>query len=100
MITQATNQTEEHKSKMASLEENLVLLNNIKQYISTKTLSPREVKNCQETVDSVTERNDRAPLELRYMEYTENKDKERLVEDLCRELVHRIHITCMEERSS
>ena len=91
LITQATNQTEEHKSKMASSEENLVLLNNIKQYISGKTLLPREVKNCQETVKTVTEHNDQAPLELCYMEHTENKDKERLVEELCGEMLSKNH---------
>ena len=31
LITQATNQTEEYKSDMTSLQENLVLPNNIKQ---------------------------------------------------------------------
>ena len=91
LVTQATNQTEEHQSKMTSLEENIVLLNNIEQYISGKTLLPREVKNCKETVDSVTEHNDQAPLELCYMEYTENKDKERLVEELFGEMLLKNH---------
>ena len=100
MISEASNQTEEHKSKITSLEENLVLLNNIKQYISTKTLSPSEMKNCQETVNSVIEHNDQAPLELRYMGYPGTKNREQLVEEMCRELVQRIHITCMEERLS
>ena len=51
----------------------------------------RQVKNCQETVDTVTEHNDQAPLELRYMEYTENKDKERLVQELCGEISRKNH---------
>ena len=91
MIQEAENQKENSKSMMTSLEENLVLLNNIKQYIRSKTLSLREVKNCQETVDTVTERNEHAPLELCYMEYTENKDKERLMLELCGEMSLRNH---------
>ena len=86
MIQEAENQKEKSRSKITSLEENLDLLNNIKQYISSETLSPTEIKNCQETVDSVTEHNDKAPLELWYMEYTENKEKQRLVQELCGEL--------------
>ena len=89
MIRQATNQMEEHKREMTSLQDNLVLLNNIKQYIRSKTLSTREVKNCQETVDSITEHNDHSPLELCHMGYTEKKDKERFVEELCGELARK-----------
>ena len=89
MIQEAENQKEESRNKMTSLEENLVLLNNIKQYISRETLSLREVKNCQETVNTVTEHNDQAPLELCYMEYTANKDREQLVDELCGELLHK-----------
>ena len=84
MIRKATNQMEEHKREMTSLEENLVLLNNIKQYIRSKTLSPKEVKNCQETVNGIKEHNEHALLGLCYMEYTEGKDKERLVQEVWR----------------
>ena len=91
MIQEAENQKEKSRSKMTSLEENLVLLDNIKQYLSRETHSWKQVKNCQETVDSVTEHNDRAPSELYYMEYTENKDKEQLLEELCGEMLRKIH---------
>ena len=91
VIQEAENQMEKHKSKMTSLEENLVLLNNIMQYTSRETPSLRQAKNCQETMDSVAEHNDQAPLELCYMEYTENRDKEGLVQGLCGELSRRNH---------
>ena len=85
LIRQAANQTEESRNEMTSLEENLVLLNNIKQYAGRETPSLREIQNYQETVSSVTENNP-TPFELHFMEYTENKDIERLVEELCGEL--------------
>ena len=44
IIREAINETEEHKIEMTSLEENLVLLNNIKQYVRSKTLSLRASK--------------------------------------------------------
>ena len=100
MIRQATNQTEEYKSDMTSLQENLVLLNNIKQYNRTNTLSPTEVKKCQETVKTVTEHNDQAPLVLCYMGYTENKDKERLVQELCGEMSRRNHNIRLPDKQS
>ena len=83
MIQEAENQMEKHKSKVRSLEENLVLLNNVMQYTSRKTPTPTQAKNCQEIVDSVTEHNDQVPLELYYMEYMKNKDRERLAQELC-----------------
>ena len=91
LIRQAENQTEEAENKMASVEENLNLLENIKQYVSRETLSSREVKNYQEAVNSVTEHNHQAPLELYYMEYSGNKDKEQQVEELCGELMRKKH---------
>ena len=100
MITQATNQMEEYKREMTSLQENLVLLNNIKQYISTNTLSLIEVKKCQETVKTVTKHDDQAPLVLRYMEYTENKDRERLVKELCGEMSRRNHNIKLPDKQS
>ena len=42
-------------------------------------------------MDSVIEHNDQEPLELRYMEYTEYKDKERLVQELCGEISRKNH---------
>ena len=91
LIQEAENQTEESRSKMTSLEENLILLDNIKQYVGREPLLSREVKNYQEAVNSVTEHNDHAPLQLHYVEYTGNKDKERLVEELCGEFSHKNH---------
>ena len=84
LIRQAANHTEDSRSKMASVEEKLILLNNIKQKTNRGTPSQREVKNYQEAVNGVS---DQAPLELHYLEFTENKDRERLMEELCGELV-------------
>ena len=58
------------------------------------------MKKCQETVKTVTEHNDQAPLVLRYMEYTENKDKDRLVEKLCGEMSHRNHNKNLPDKQS
>ena len=86
MIQEAENQKEESRSKMTPIEESLVVLNNLKQNLNREKTSPGEVKNYQETVNTITEQNDRAPLEVYYMEYTENRDKERLVQELCGEM--------------
>ena len=89
LIQEAENQTIESRSKMVSVAENLILLDNIKQYTSRETLLPKEVKNYQEAVNSVKEHNIHAPLELYYLEYTASKDNERLVEELCGELLRK-----------
>ena len=70
LIRQVENEAEESRSKMVSVAENLILLDNIKQYTGRETLSPKEVKNYQEAVNSVKEHNIHAPLELYYLEYT------------------------------
>ena len=43
------------KSEMTSLEESLSLLNNIKQYLDKETLSPTDVRDCEETIEKITE---------------------------------------------
>ena len=91
MIQEAENQKKESRSKMTSLQESLIVLNDLKQQLNRETISAKQVKNCQETVDSVVEHNDLAPLEVYYMEYTENRDKDRLVQELCGELSRRSH---------
>ena len=91
LIQEADNLTEESRSKMTSLEENLILLNNIKQYINKETVSPREVKNYYEAVNRVTDHKDHVPFELYYVEYTKSKDKEKLVKELCGELSRTNH---------
>ena len=81
-------------NEMTLLEENLVLLNNIKQYVDEETLSAGDVKNYQDTVDSITQHTDYAllgPRTYEFIEYTENKDRERLVEELCGQLIRRKH---------
>ena len=81
-------------NEMTSLEDNLILLSNIQQYVNDEMLSPRDVKNCQDTVSSITQHTDYTLLGQRtygFMEYTENKDKEKVVEELCGQLTRRKH---------
>ena len=80
------------KSEMTSLEESLSLLNNIKQYLDEETLSPRDVRDCEETIKKITEHIDHiltTPPSKEYVVYIENKRKDRLVEELCGELMQR-----------
>ena len=98
LIADALKQKEVSSSRsgneMTSLEENLVLLSNIKQYMNKETLSPREVRIYQDTVNSVVQHTDYAllgPRTYEFMAYTENRDKERLVEELCGQLTRRKH---------
>ena len=82
------------KSEMTSLEESLSLLNNIKQYLDEETLSQRDVRDCEETIESKTERIDHiltTPPSKEYIEYIENNGKDKLVEELCGELMQRNH---------
>ena len=93
LLGEASTQIEDSKGQMMSLEENLVLLNNIKQYVRSKTLSLKEVKNCRETVDNVSEHHDHTEPKLYYLEYTVNKDQEQLVEELFGKLSRVNHTT-------
>ena len=96
MIRQATNQKEEARREMTSLEENLTLLNNVKVHVDEETLTPRDVKNYQETLDSIKQHTEQIPSEPRvnvYMEltYTPFRNKEWLLGQLCGKLQPRNH---------
>ena len=94
MIRQATNQKEESRHEMMSLEENLTLLNNVKVHVDEETLSPGDVKSYQETLDSIKQHTEQIPSEPRvnvYMEYMYLTDKEWLIGQLCGKLQLRNH---------
>ena len=56
------------------MDENLVLLESIKQYVGKKTLTAKDVRIYQETVKSIAEYSD--------LENTEKKIRERRAKDL------------------
>ena len=98
LIAVAANQKDKSsariKSEMTSLEESLNLLNNIKQYLDEETLSPRDVRNCEETIEKITEHIDHiltTPPGKEYIVYIENKRNDRLVVELCGKLMQRNH---------
>ena len=102
MIRQATNQKGESRCEITSLEENLTLLNNIKIHIDAETLTPRDVKSYQETLDSIKQHTEQIPSEPRvnvYMEYSYRTDKEWLVGELCGKLQPRNYSTDSQTRN-
>ena len=79
-------------NKMTSLKENVLLLNHMKLHMEPEAVSQKDVENYQETLDSITQHTHRTLFgagSYEYLEYTENKEKERLVKLLRGELTRK-----------
>ena len=95
LIAVATNQKKESRSEMTLLDENLALLNNIKLHVDKEALTLEDVKNCQETASSIIQHTNHTLFEPRnylHLEYKDCKGKERLVEQLCGELIKKQYL--------
>ena len=80
------------EENLASLEENLTLLNNIKGHLDEEDLNQTDVENYLETLDSIKQHADHIPSEASspvYMEYQYYLDKQWLVGQLCGKLVQK-----------
>ena len=101
MIREVTNQKEESRREMTSLDENLTLLNNVEVHLDEETLTAKDVKCYQETLDSIKQHTEQIPSEPRvdvYMEYSHFTDKEWLIGQLCGKLQPRNHSTDSQTR--
>ena len=95
LIAVATNQKKESRSEMTLLDENLALLNNIKLHVDKEALTLGDVKNCQETASSIIQHTNYTlfePCNYLHLEYKDCKGKERLVEQLCGELIRKQYL--------
>ena len=94
LIAMAANQKEESRREMTSLDENLVLLTNIKRHIDEEKLSTGIIKDYKETLNSIKQHTEQILSEPHidvYIEYTYLTDKEWLVGQLCGKLQTRNH---------
>ena len=95
LIAVATNQKKESRSEMTSLEKNLDLLASIKMHVDKEALTLGDVKNCKETVSSIIQHTNHTlfePCNYLHLEYKDCKGKERLVEELCGQLIRKQYL--------
>ena len=95
LIAVATNQKKESRSEMTSLEKNLDLLASFKIHVDKEALTLGDVKNCKETVSSIIQHTNHTlfePSNYLHLEYKGCKRKEKLVEELCGQLIRKQYL--------